>query len=388
MSFNAVDSYYNLQNQYDSGLSGITAKATRMTEDQRQKAYDDIVNPASKIANALSSKAEELKSIGEQISGETLSSHLLYKGAKKLYQKYKDFKKEGSEEVGDDDDDDIADALQSKIESNIGKISDDIPTNVFDSPLEGMQDGLQDVINRVGTNTESTLTNANEAVSNIGDAIKNNFSKLSNRARQSVRSVTNPRAQTEGDDGTGGQEIEMTEINRSYAPSSSNNFEVSNVGSLNNATEDANEVASSGSKVADVFNSLVGKAKDATSQLISKVKARFSSGEGAELGDVAEGLAGAGEDAGEGIAEGIAGALNLADAVPIIGEGAMLLSGLITAGTGIADAVSSSNLNQKAQEAGAKALAGVKPVVPQFGGHYVLPTNDALHNIGDHFSGF
>ena len=111
MSFNAVDSYYNLQNQFDSGLSGITAQATSLTQDARQKAYDDIVNPASKLATALSTKAEELKSIGEQISGETLSSHLLYKGAKKLYQKYKDFKKEGSEEIPDEDDD-IADALQ------------------------------------------------------------------------------------------------------------------------------------------------------------------------------------------------------------------------------------------------------------------------------------
>ena len=189
-------------------------------------------------------------------------------------------------------------------------------------------------------------------------------------------------------------------MNKTYeAPKGTNPTEIGTEGSLN--AEEASEATSSmGQKIGDAFSNLIQKAKDATQNIKEGIMNKFKMKDSTSADDTAEGAEGAGEEAGEEAgeagaeaaadttAEAVAGGLQLADAAPIIGEVAMLVGGLITAGVGISDAVQSSNIAGTAADAGKKALAGVKNVVPQFGGHYVMPTNDSLHNIGDHFSGF
>lgn len=503
MSFDALQSYYNLQNQLDGGISQIQQTADDMYETGKSDAVNDAVNDVLQKGQAIYSKldaaGDELEKIGGTIEGSTLGVKMLKDAGTKLFKKLKgkkdakkDDEKEGEEEEADTevkgydpatDPENIRNPIDSDNYRFTGELATEEPeTDTFrqtldpeeqslydrlndlgggdlrrqmnqrrpaeaedadvDAPeeTEGLVDRLtskgSDLVDTIGNKVSETVDNAlsdvgqrvEGVVNNISDAVSNGFNNLKSGVQDVISTAKGRVANSEAfNDPTSryneiGQEGRTTEIPESEtttgqpgsiagrgaeAPGAKGTGDVEMqdfkaeydiTGTRGTELKDM----TGGDRTGEDFGETIQDLSERTQTLQPSGGGKTEGLEPGDAGDIGgdvagdvadEAITGAAEAGADAAIEGGLGVANaLLDWIPFVGEGVMLVSGAVTAGIGIADAVKGANVQEQTQEkanqVGQSVAKSFKYQAPQFGGHYVMPVNDTLHNMADHFQGF
>ncbi len=474
MSFDSLQSYYNLQNQLDSGIGGIQQKVDLSNlsdkKEQVEDAMNSVLSKGQSIYSQLDLKGDEFEKIGSTIEGSTLGVKTLKDAGTKIFKKLKDKKAEIEEKLkgkkGSDADDDLIegdDSITDSLTGKAGDISDELTskasqlsdtltskasqlTDTLTSKASQFQEMAVDKIDSVMRNLGQR---ADGAVDDISNAISDNFSKLKtgvskvidtakgrisnsetfndptsryNEIGQEGKSTSiqqnelggNQRLQGQGSEapqakGTG--DVELKDFKQEYDMAGGRGTEMKDMSS--SAADKPDDLGESLKDLSDRTQSLQTDDRGASYEmkdmsgadrtgtdfgeslddLSSRTKALQPSGGGETTAideTIDDTIADAATDAATETALGAAN--GLLDWIPFVGEGVMLVSGLVTAGIGIKDAVQGANLQEqtqaKANQVGQSVSNSFQYKAPSFGGHYVVPVNDNLHNMADHFQGF